>query len=281
MSELFQEYDRITFTVKAATVSPLNIEELATVTGGKLMHDGPKEGNFSRDYIRIDDVVHPRSDRQKQAFIGDVIVMQGRTFRIYPAGQFRQQFKLKDSITMPVKTHPKPAQKQGKRKGPRVAARPQAAPNPANMPKKRTPDRFERLDKITEDFQEKEVLEGNAAVVADKPIEIASPEAAAVRRHEELSENGVTDGQTPGAETPDEIAYADMAGREIIEQEIDATERILQTSFGETAEHAASRRLIEEKALAEAAATPKPITLDELEQRPGDPRTATEINLGE
>ena len=134
MSNPFQGNDfvRKQFPVQAVRVTPLNIKELAEACGGTIKHDGEKEGNFSRDYIHVR-VVLPLNDEQTKARIGDWLVKQNRTFKVYKDPAFRKTFEQKDGS--PVEPSPNPNHK-GKHNKPKPKSKPKH-PSPADMPEKR------------------------------------------------------------------------------------------------------------------------------------------------
>lgn len=130
MSNQFQGYQRKTFPVQAARVTPLNIKELAEVCGGKIMEDGEKEGQYSRQYIKVR-VAFPLNEEQTKARIGDWLVKQGRTFKVYKDKPFRSTFESTDGTPIPQLNQQdrKPVEKQEKKALPN-------GPTPANMPKR-------------------------------------------------------------------------------------------------------------------------------------------------
>lgn len=140
MSDLFQSFNRKPFNVTAARVTPLNIEELAEACGGTIMHDGDKEGNFSRDYIKVR-VAFPLNEEQTRARIGDWLVKQGRTFKVYKDKPFRSTFEMLDGSPVPGQgSRRESAPEQKGRSDHNViqnspATKP-TGPSPANMPKK-------------------------------------------------------------------------------------------------------------------------------------------------
>lgn len=136
MSDLFQDFVRKSWPVQAVQVTLLNINELADACGGEVKHDGDKENHFSRDYIKVP-VRNPINDRQTKAHVGDWLVKQGSTFKVYPDVGFRSQFELKSGGAVPG-GHPKPASKPYKGKNKKKG------PTPAQMPKKRTEGPIEK-----------------------------------------------------------------------------------------------------------------------------------------
>lgn len=289
MSEHFEDFVRKQFPVQAARITPMNIKELAEACGGTLMQDGDKEGHFSRDYIKVR-VVLPLNEEQTKARVGDWLVKQGRTFKVYKDPAFRKTFEQKDGAEAPGGTPPRKNNQNRKRKpkgkGPRQPQNgpsnqqkpgnfvPRTPPSPANMPKKRTDvpqspgipvdnrrqygddqlrnmglaQSFEpgykpvyygelftglvpRSEKSYKAFRQ-EVLAGNIKVTdeasvkmneldrqfvlpkveddiplppggkiidaEEKPLEVTSPEAAAVQRHEEAKEHS-------GGKSPEEL----------------------------------------------------------------------------
>lgn len=124
----FENFVRKQFPVQAVRVTPQNIEELAESCGGKIMHDGEKEGNFSRDYIKVL-VQYPKNERQTQAHIGDWLVKQGRNYKVYLDPAFRATFEYPNGESLPG------GNPNRKNRGPQKKHHPQG-PSPANMPKK-------------------------------------------------------------------------------------------------------------------------------------------------
>lgn len=189
MSNDIASYRRKSFSIKAARVTPLNIEELAKWCRGKIL-DGEKEGNFSRQYIKVR-VAFPVSDRQTEAHTGDWLVKRNQSFKIYTDKAFHRTFENEN--------------------GPKITAKflPQSEvldrPSPSVMPKKQKLDRdnvlgaaSELAEKIVdmtvagashEEIQQEidctirvmdavfeeptpkmsELLEGNARVVSEEP----------------------------------------------------------------------------------------------------------------
>lgn len=252
MTNEFQGFQRKTFSVRAARVSPLNIEELAKECGGKLMHDGEKDGNLSRDYIKVR-VQYPLNDDQTKARVGDWLVKQGRNWKVYKDKAFRNTFEYPD--------------------GTQVAAEPpkkQESPSPAVMPKKLaegttgpshgqeilSADEIARLEHISQGGTPEMVITSETvevpvvnpepvqeeAVATETPVE-ASPEESVPE--EAQAAEVVTDG-TPGPQTLEALAD---------ESPILPAENSPEGESGEK----------------------QSITLDELNDMPGDPRSAQEI----
>lgn len=299
-----QDFVRKQFPVQAVQVTPNNIDQLAESVKGEVKHDGDKEGNFSRTYIDVP-VRKPLNKRQTQAYIGDWIVKQGRTFKVYSDKSFNQQFETKNGVvTQKQKSKPK------FHKGGAVKA-----PNPGSMPKKRTdvprPPTSEETDKFIKDaklvglsLDDKpnafggtvELVEGTKdspqqdfigvtkdsqklsdfVKQDDEPAVI--PELARLNENEQAAEEKVQNfskpeatvptedlgGLEPGAETPEEIAHADYAGREIIEQEEAEIKAAVEAQLAQSPMEPEKKEV-------------KPITLDQLNTQAGDTRTAQQI----
>lgn len=88
-------YVRKKFEVVAQRVTPLNIEELARWSGGVIHHDGKKEGNFSRDYIKVE-VQNASNPDHERAKVGDWIVKSGKIWKVYGDKAFRKTFERED-----------------------------------------------------------------------------------------------------------------------------------------------------------------------------------------
>lgn len=214
MTVRLHSFVRKQFPVQAIRVTPANIEELAAFCGGELKHDGEKEGNFSRDYIKVD-AKGARTEEQTKARVGDWLVKQGRTWKVYKDKAFRSAFESKNRVTVEAD-----------------------APTPANMP-------------------------------ATKPMEVRSPEAAQARRTEDLAQSGTElfAGPVPTERGDFERFYASvLAGDTRVTDDVLAEIHRLENHFrsGDTVESAPPEA--------------KPITLDELNSQPGDPRTAEDIH---
>ena len=198
-----QDFVRKQFPVQAVQVSPNNIDQMATAVKGEVKHDGDKEGNFSRTYIDVP-VRKPINKRQTQAYIGDWIVKQGKTFKVYPDKNFHQQFETKNGVvTQKPRPNPKNHGKVGK------------GPNPASMPKKRTGSA------------------GIASVVEQKieegKLPLSEPAATAEERHT-LPEQGIDLTRTEQL-----VEGTKESEQELPIVEDDNGERIIQTIFGKAA----------------------------------------------
>lgn len=99
MSDLFESFVRKQFPVEAVRVDPLNIKEVAAACHGQIRHDGSKENQFSRDYIKVR-VLLPLNDEQTKARIGDWVVRQGRSFKVYKDSAFRKTFEYPDGTNV-------------------------------------------------------------------------------------------------------------------------------------------------------------------------------------
>lgn len=181
MSNDIVAYRRKSFSTKAARVTPLNIEELAKWCRGKIL-DGEKEGNFSRQYIKVR-VAFPVNDRQTEAHTGDWLVKRNQAFKIYTDKAFHRTFENDNGSKVIVK-QPEPE----------VLNR----PSPSAMPKKRIEEpttavlaekivdmtvagashediqreidlSIKVMDAVFEEPKLSELLEGNARVVSEEP----------------------------------------------------------------------------------------------------------------
>lgn len=142
MSDLFNEFVRKQFSVTAVRVDPLNIEEVAKACRGQIMHDGDKEEHFSRDYIKVR-VILPLHDEQTKARIGDWVVRQGRTFKVYKDAAFRKTFEHRDGSSV-VSDHQKNQTKKQLEEERKNHPKPKA-PSPADIPAKKTSEVPESL----------------------------------------------------------------------------------------------------------------------------------------
>lgn len=118
MSDLFEGFVRKQFRVRAVRVNPLNIKEVAKACKGRIMHDGSKENQFSRDYIRVR-VIMPLNDEQTKARIGDWVVQQGKTFKVFKDDAFRRTFEYPDGQSV-LSDHEKyKREKEAEKKAPK------------------------------------------------------------------------------------------------------------------------------------------------------------------
>lgn len=254
MSE-FQGFQRKTFSVQAARVTPLNIEELAKACGGTIKHDGDKEGQFSRDYIKVR-VQYPINERQTEAHVGDWLVKQGKNFKVYQDKPFRNTFELPDGTPVP-RTQPElPKAEQGGTTAEFV----QKSPSPAQMPKKLAePSIAEEQAAAAAAYEAAE-----KAVITPETVEVPIVNPTTEEIQEAASHIDTSDfvevAEGPGnAEVePDETSAA------VVEETVETTEEVAPEAVTEEAPQ-------EEK---------RSITLDELNTLPGDPRSAQEI-MGE
>lgn len=137
------KYIRTPFEVQAERVTPLNIQRLAKWCGGKVHDDGVKEGNFSRDYIKVPVSPKPTDPDHERAKIGDWVVKSGRTWKVYGDKAFRRSFQKQDGSPIgftEIETEDTPKIKK-------------KAPVPT-APKQT--DRFDHLDRVTEEYQARE-----------------------------------------------------------------------------------------------------------------------------
>jgi hypothetical protein len=304
MSIELEEFVRKPFVVKAIMVTPMNMVELAEFCEGKIMHDGEKEGHFSRDYIKVE-VRNPRDAEQTKARIGDYLVKQGNTWKVYKPKQMRGTFEKRDGSQVPIQQAA-----NGKRDGKAQFKKTQGQPSPAMMPRKKP------VSNPGLDLTRRESVE-------QKSIEQTSPEAAAARRSdvpEVLEGNAAEVAQTEGVlvggdptKVGDLLAESDSALRqpEVTDVSIPHNHSVAEgcdenncpgDRYADGKHEFADQTVVTElggpikmtraeyKAMlqdAQAGAVfpeveiipevVKPITLDELNAMPGDPRTAEEI----
>lgn len=296
-----QDFVRKQFPVQAVRVTVLNIAQLTEVCGGELKHDGEKEGNFSRDYIQVP-VRNAIHENQTKAHVGDWLVKQGRTFKVYKDKGFRAMFESKDGKPVPG-SH---AQPRPKAKG----------PNPGNMPKKRTPDELREINaQRSQERSESDILKSEQEEFArrqEQPDpsegidltrrepevnkEIVNPEAAQAARADiregeaALIDRKIEEGKLPLAapaeqrlpERGDSFSYDDsFAGpaeaiAKVEELKAEQGPEVVTFQSDKTQEEVVREKL-EEKAEAQPV-KPKPITLDELNAMPSDDRTPEEIH---
>lgn len=88
-------YVRKPLYVEAVRVSPKNIEELAEWCDGKIDmgYPNPHGTGKKKKYIKVN-VLNPRNPRQTMAFIGDWLLRQGDSFKIYTFKAFEMAFDL-------------------------------------------------------------------------------------------------------------------------------------------------------------------------------------------
>lgn len=196
----FQSFVRKQFPVQAARVTPLNIEELAEFCGGRLMHDGEKDGQFSRDYIKVR-VAFPLNEEQTKARVGDWLVKQGRNFKVYKDRAFRNTFETKDGTPVPQQEIEQVATQE-----PSVSS--ENRPSPAAMPKKivhtepaSTPDEIDQAKLEaqieTETFQESEPPHAPPSenVVDSDPEAVPSEETPSVEESKPITLDELNDQQ--------------------------------------------------------------------------------------
>lgn len=264
MTDLFQDHIRKPFVVGAVQITPMNMAEVAAACGGEVRHDGKKEGHFSRDYIKVK-VKVAITERQTEGYVGDWIVRQGRTFKVYPDKQFRSTFDLHNGGPVEKKQQSRPKSQGQKRK-----PQPKRGPSPSQMPKKRTertPDQqiTEHLVEVSDDVDLDlktgfiERREGGHLHVKrvsdeDNGEQILrahfgeTEEMAARRRVEEAQSKQEFTGVPPGTPKLIDVLREESTPAESAQQEI----------------------------VKEEAET-KPITLDELNSMAGDTRSAEDI----
>lgn len=205
---------RKSFDAVTVRVTPLNIEEVAKWCGGTIQHDGEKEGNYSRDYIKVP-VASPFNKRQTEAHVGDWVVQQRRSFKSFQNQAARAIFENRDGTPLGVGDEVPGSAKPASNKGPKPG--PYRGPRPVQV----ILDEVEMVD---------EVLVGMPPV--NNEAEVVDP--ALVER--EKYANALVDMTLAGA-NPEEL----------------------------------------NKVIAESMPVLRPITLDELNDQVGDPRTAEEI----
>jgi hypothetical protein len=256
MSE-FQDFVRKQFPVQAARVTPMNIEELAEACGGKIMHDGEKENNFSRDYIKVR-VAFPLNEEQTKARIGDWLVKQGRTFKVYKDKPFRSTFENRDGTPVPGGN-----QNRGKGKG---------KPSPANMPKKVEP----KPDPAVADVKQEDIPVPETELPPPTPPtpDPAPQEAPQVIENAEIVSANLVEGPPDPSKGIHPVEIVEKS------QKMERDETLEGPSESPAEEVPEVEKMLEEvdAAYPEPEEEKKPITLDELNTHPGDPRTADDIH---
>lgn len=249
---------RKSFAAEAILVTPLNIIEVAQWCKGKIMHDGNKEGEFSRDYIKVR-VAFPMNDRQTEAHIGDIVVKQKKTFKVYNSRALRGTFEMGDGT--PIHFDQEAVQPAVKKPN---------GPTPGNMPKKMAP----APEPVKADVQLVKDNENNKAVVAAQ--ELAASLEAEKPTIAQVSDE-LTDMIVSGASEEDLKAKVEES------MEIMDAEKVQATTFmgvppgtpklhdfikeEPTAEEI--NQAVQEEILA-SPEPPKSITLDELNDQPED-----------
>lgn len=265
MSE-FQGFQRKTFNVQAARVTPLNIEALAEACGGKVMHDGEKEGNLSRDYIKVR-VAYPLNDEQTKARVGDWLVKQGRNYKVYKDKPFRNTFEQLDGKPVPQENQPKREQTPQKTNG----------PSPAQMPKKRTEVRDETGPEIV-DLPTGQQIEPEGLPSDPEPVEISAPENPIVPEGEEPVKKFLVHDHKASVGCDDANCPTDR----YVDGEHLFSDKIIEATpdgWSVTDEAPDQPSLADYQEVSEPEK--KPITLDELNEMPGDPRSTQQILAGE
>lgn len=86
-------YIRKPLYVDAVRVTPQNIQELAEWCDGKIDmgYPNPNQTGKKKKYIKVN-VLNPRNPRQTMAFIGDWLLRQGDSFKIYTFKAFQLAF---------------------------------------------------------------------------------------------------------------------------------------------------------------------------------------------
>lgn len=209
MSNEFQGFMRKTFSVQAARVTPLNIKELAAACGGRIMHDGAKEGNFSRDYIKVR-VAFPINERQTQAHVGDWLVKQGGKFKVYQDKPFRNTFETPEGQPVPHVHIEKPAE---------------AAPSPASMPK-----HIEQSEPSIATAETQEAPVEEAATEQAPAVEETISEAEAI---EEVGGEAVEDIPEIPAEGNDAESSVTEGAEDVVEEKKSITLDELNTQPGD------------------------------------------------
>lgn len=291
MSEI-QSYVRRQFAVQAVQVTLDNLQEVAQWCNGTVMHDGEKEGNFSRDYIKVR-VQFPQNDEQTKARVGFWVVKQGRGFKVYKDKAFRNTF---EEGTLPNSGgNPQPRKHQPQR--------PNNGPSPANMPKKRTEEpKLEaqagpEMKSLGQEIAvETEPSDSTQAIFPDAETTGSSGNADSPR--ELVSEAGpemviddgngmkiqsvslVEENPFPGAgeivvEEPDKSDDVDGSA----ETEVaDAGSALEEHPLVEEVERSAAEAMEAAAEMASEPVKPKAITLEELNAQTSDPRSAQEIH---
>lgn len=306
----FQDFRRKSFPVTAARVDPTNIEELAEICGGQIKHDGEKEGQFSRDYIKVR-VLYPINDDQTKAHIGDWLVKQGKTWKVYRDSSFRKTFENRDGTPVGGDTQPQKQQP--------AAPQQSSGPSPASMPKRLEGPRKESVP----EQGDKMVGQSHTGVTSETvDVPVVNPEPRALPDttppEDVVTEENPTPDTSDGvnfqetvteAGTPEPVSNvtpeqtpedAGVAGPELVDipegtpllghnhrsiESCDAngcetdryadgthvfTDKTIVTESGD------SRGVLpDEKSVIKEEK--KPITLDELNDRVGDPRSTQEI----
>jgi hypothetical protein len=213
------KYIRTPFEVEAERVTPLNIHRLAKWCGGKVYDDGVKEGNFSRDYIKVNINPKPTNPDHEQAKIGDWVVKSGRTWKVYGDKAFRRSFQRQDGSPIgftEIETEDTPKIKK-------------KAPVPT-APKQT--DRFDHLDRVTEEFQAREAqkqLAGEAGpeivknsdgtiLVGDQLFQPATPVPLATSTPTDMGSNVEipnADGSITVVPTPDPQVVVDQNAKQV------------------------------------------------------------------
>lgn len=230
---------RKSFDAETMQVTPLNINDVAKWCNGTVKHDGDKEGNLSRDYIKVR-VAFPINIAQTEAHIGDYVVKQKRTFKVYKDKAARGTFELRNGQPL-VSAHDPQVQQPVKNTG----------PNPGQMPKKRAPEPALADDSVAVqtavDDVNKQIDNPNRArsweevkAEAEAVKQISNPEAAQAARTEEAG--GITSEDLHASPAPVSTDVLDGNAKVVADEE-----------------------------------EPKSMTLDELNDQVGDPRTAQEI----
>ena len=87
-----KKYNRKSFAVEAIQVTPENMAEVAKWCDGEIKTDGEKEGNLSRDHIKVE-VSNPLREKQTKAFLGDWVLKSGKkSFKVYTNNAFYKSF---------------------------------------------------------------------------------------------------------------------------------------------------------------------------------------------
>lgn len=81
-------YRRKTFFVTAVQVTEENMKDVADWCAGKVVHTAS-----DKKFIKVD-VKRALSPRQKQAFVGDWVLSNGKGFKVYTKSAFERNFEL-------------------------------------------------------------------------------------------------------------------------------------------------------------------------------------------
>lgn len=86
-----QKYVRKAFEVDVAQVSAENLAAIAEWCGGAIKSTPSKPGRPGTRYVEVD-VHKPQDERYKRAMIGDYILWNGKSFKVYLQNAFKNSF---------------------------------------------------------------------------------------------------------------------------------------------------------------------------------------------